>query len=134
MRVLFAVAAAALTGCVSSPDTIKATSVSAVGYDQLTCPQLAAEDARVAGVLGPMTYYQQKRHNNQLAGAVLVGIPLAMAISEDHSQEIARLMGEMETIAAVKQTKACPEPATIVNEKRPIEDIKREAAQKVVSR
>jgi hypothetical protein len=111
MRISIIVGSAMLAGCIAAdPARIPATSVSAVGYSALACPSLAAEDARVAGELGPLTYFQSRRRDRDILGAMTVGVTASALGSSDHSSAIARLKGERETIASVMRSKGCPQP------------------------
>ncbi|MCR5859755.1 hypothetical protein [Mesorhizobium sp. J428] len=135
MKRIAITAVAALAGCVAAnPDNITPMSISTVGYEQLECPRLATEDARVAGELGPLIWYQRNQRKADTAGIILVGLSPTGMGSPEHSAAISRLKGERETIARVKTTKGCAEPQAVVDESKPAAERKRELDQEKLNR
>lgn len=117
---LAAIALLALPACVAAnPDSIKPVSVSTVPYEALDCQRLAQEDARVAGELGPLIWYQRNQRKADAAGIMIVGLSPTGMGSPQHAEAIARLKGERDTIAKVKATKGCAEPQPALDESVP---------------
>lgn len=135
MKRFAVVAAGVLAGCVAAnPDNITPMSISTVGYEQLDCARLAAEDARVAGELGPLIWYQRNQRKADAAGIILVGLSPTGMGSPEHSAAISRLKGERETIARVKTTKGCAEPQAAIDESKPEAERTRELEQEKINR
>lgn len=117
----------AVGGCVAAnPDSIKPMSISTVGYDALDCPALAAEDQRVADRLFRLEYDQRHKRRGDFFTAAAIGITPTGVGAGDNAAEIGRLKGERQTIASVKTTKGCTEPAAVVDEKRLLREMAKE--------
>lgn len=127
MRISVLPVVVALSGCVAAnPDSIKPMSISTVGYDALDCPALAAEDQRVADRLFRLEFDQRHKRRGDLFTAAAVGLTPTGMGAGDNAAEIGRLKGERQTIATVKGSKACPEPAAVVDEKRMLREMAKE--------
>jgi len=101
-----------LAGCATNPNQISAAYVSPVLYQNLSCPQLAAEAQRVANAAGAATGAQTSQASKD-AVMTTVGIvlfwPALFFIGGDKSNaaEVSRLKGEMQAIEQANISKGC---------------------------
>lgn len=119
------IATAGLASCASRPESVAASYVSPLMYEQFTCPQLAAEATRVSGRATEVSGAQSKEAGRD---AVMTGValvlfwPAAFAVGGNGqtAAELARLKGEMSAIEQTSIRKNCgivfqkeaPKPAT----------------------
>jgi hypothetical protein len=116
MKTTFATAAVAasllLSGCATSPTSIKASYVSPVPYQAMNCSQLTQEAQRVSGHVAEVTGVQ-----NQKAGRDAVAMTVGMVVfwpalffiggDQGNAAELASLKGQMDAIEAVNAEKNC---------------------------
>jgi len=127
--VLLAMVAVLVSGCVAAhPDSIKPMSISTMGYAQSDCAALAVEDKRVADRLFRLTVLQGRQRTTDIVAGIAVGVTATSLGSPEYAAEISRLKGERETIASVKASKSCSEPAAAADEARIRQEIAAEDA------
>jgi hypothetical protein len=110
--ILFVSVALLGTGCAQKADSIKATYVSPITYEKLSCNQLKDEVIRVNKRLTEVSGQQAEVADKD---AVVMGVGLVvfwpalflMAQGEDQKNEIASLKGQYETIRDVAVKKNC---------------------------
>lgn len=102
-----AVMALAMAGCAKSPDSIGASYVSEVGYQSWSCKQLAEESSRLAGALVRASAQQEQARANDIAGVILIGLPVSSLSGDNIAPEIGRLKGEQEAVRKALITKKC---------------------------
>ena len=110
--VLIAAASLALAACAQSPDSIEASAVSPMLYAGQSCAALNAEALRVNDRLGDLTGRQARAASNDAAMTAVSLVlfwPAAFFIgsSGDHANDIARVRGEAEAIAAAARQRGC---------------------------
>jgi hypothetical protein len=111
MKRLIAIAAlAALAGCATAPEKIKAAEVSASKYAGRSCAELAGGYARIDTSLSSLSATQSEAHTNDVAGVILIGLPVGSMTSSNNDvreKEIARLKGEKNAIFAAQKQGGC---------------------------
>jgi len=99
-------------GCAQKAESIKATYVSPIAYQNLSCDELKEEVLRVNKRLHTISRQQSKVANKDalsLGTGALVFPPalLLMALGDDQKAEIANLKGQYDTIKNVATDKNC---------------------------
>jgi hypothetical protein len=108
MRYAFAgFLALVIGGCAMSPENIQSAYVSALAYQDLTCPQLKREAARMQQALAVTSQKQQQARDNDVSGVILIGVPMASFWGEDIAPQIAALKGHIEAIDRAWLEKNC---------------------------
>ena len=107
-----AMACVMLAGCASRASDIKADYVSALGYENLSCEQLA-EEARAVSAHAAEATGEQNQKATRDAVAATVGVvvfwPALFLMRGDGATagEVAHLRGEMDVIEKVSRWKKC---------------------------
>lgn len=107
-----AIAGFMLAGCASSAAEIRPAYVSPLQYQNLTCPQIAAEAERLSRRVAEVSGVQDANKTNDAwatAGAIVIFWPAAFFIKGDGpiAAELARLKGEFESLERVATEKNC---------------------------
>lgn len=105
-------ACVAFCGCASAASEIRPAYVSPLQYQNLTCPQLAAEAERLSRRVAEVSGVQDQNRTTDAwvtAGAIVVFWPAAFFIKGDGptAAELGRLKGEFEAIERVALEKNC---------------------------
>lgn len=103
-------AAAALTGCAKSPESIAPSYVSDIAYRNVSCQDLAVEYERLNQALARTSTQQEQARGNDTVGVILLGLPVSSLSGDNVAPEIARLKGELEAIHRVSLQKKCTLP------------------------
>jgi hypothetical protein len=101
-----------VSGCAQKADSIKATYVSPIGYERLSCNQLKDEVLRVNKRLSIISGEQASVANKDavtMGVGVLLFPPalLFMAAGDDQKAEIGNLKGQYDTIRDIATKKNC---------------------------
>lgn len=101
-----------LGGCASSAAEIRPAYVSPLQYQNLTCPQIAAEAERLSRRVAEVSGVQDANKTNDAwatAGAIIIFWPAAFFIKGDGptAAELGRLKGEFESLERVASEKNC---------------------------
>lgn len=111
MRVIIAAVAAAaalsVAGCAKSPDSIAPAYVSEVGYQAWSCEQLGQEQQRLSSAYAVAAQQQERARGNDIAGVILIGLPVSSLSGDNIAPEIARLKGEQEAVRKAMIAKSC---------------------------
>ena len=103
-----AILSASLLGaCAKAPESIQASYISPLKYQNLNCSQLAREGASLDGALQTAAAQQRKARNNDVAGVILIGLPVSSLSGDNIAPEIARLKGEREAVRQERVRKNC---------------------------
>lgn len=103
---------AMLSGCASKATNIEAAYVSPIGYQSLTCQQIAAEAQNVSARAHQAVGTQNKKASDD-AALMAVGLvifwPALLFTSGDGASaaEVSRLKGEMQTLKSASDAKGC---------------------------
>ena len=101
-----------LAGCASSSEAIKASYVSPLQYQGLTCTQIGAEMERVSRRASEVSGVQDSQRSSDqwaTAGAIILFWPAAFLVKGDGNTaaELARLKGEFEALEQAGIQKNC---------------------------
>lgn len=96
-----------VAGCAKSPDSIQASYISEVGYLSWSCKQLGDETQRLAGALATASAQQERARSADIAGVILIGLPVSSLSGDNIAPEIARLKGEQEAVRKALISKSC---------------------------
>lgn len=107
IKIAFIGAALLLTACAKSPESISASYVSEVGYRSWTCQQLGEEQHRLSAAYAVAAQQQEKARSNDVAGVILIGLPVSSLSGDNIAPEIARLKGEQEAVRKAMIVKKC---------------------------
>ena len=105
MFVMFAAVLAA--GCAKSPESISPAYVSEMHYRDWTCEQLAEERSHLAAALTTASAQQEQARSNDIAGVILLGLPVASLSGDNIAPEIARLKGERDAVDRASRLSDC---------------------------
>jgi len=105
---LSAVAALFIASCAKAPESISASYISDVGYQQYTCDQLGSEAGRLSSALATASAQQEKARTNDAVGVILIGLPVSSMSGDNIAPEIARLKGEQDAVRRAAMIKRCP--------------------------
>jgi len=105
--ILAALVVLPITACAKSPDSISASYVSEVGYQNWSCAQLGEEAARLSAALASASVQQENARTTDTVGVILIGLPVSSLSGDNIAPEIARLKGETEAVRKASMTKAC---------------------------
>lgn len=102
-----AIALCGLLGCAPAPNKVKATPVAAGAFSGLSCPSLLAQrnvlDERVAG----LTKAQRSTRNGDIAGVILLGLPLGRMSGGNVADELGKAKGEQIAVNNEIAAKGC---------------------------
>ena len=105
MFVMFAAVLAA--GCAKSPESISPAYISEMHYRAWTCEQLAQERSRLAAALTTASAQQDQARSNDIAGIILLGLPVASLSGDNIAPEVARLKGERDAVGRASRLNDC---------------------------
>src|SRR5437763_1559194 len=89
-------AALLLGGCATAPENIGPSDVSDFSYSNLTCEQMGQEQPRVVSALATASAAQREARNDDIAGVILLGMPVSSLSAGNMAHEVARLKGELQ--------------------------------------
>lgn len=94
-----------LGGCATLPEKIAPSEISDVPYQQWSCEQLSQEQPKLAALLAAASDKQRGCRKKDIAGILLVGLPVASLTGCSRASEISKLKGELQALqkAAVRE-------------------------------
>jgi hypothetical protein len=98
---------ALMAGCAQSPESIMPAYVSDIGYQGLSCQQLAEEHSRLSAALMTASVQQENARSNDIAGIILIGLPVSSLSGANVAPLIARYRGEIEAVQRTMIRKPC---------------------------
>ena len=100
MKKIVACAGLALSvvACAKAPESIAPSYVSELTYMNWQCDQMAGEMARLNAAYASAARQQNQARGNDIAGVILIGLPVSSLSGDNIAPEIARLKGEQEAI------------------------------------
>lgn len=104
---LFGVTATLLAACAQSPESIAPAFVSDVPYQNYTCQQLGMEAVQVQQALSQAAQTQNQARSNDIAGVVLLGLPVASMSGQNVAPLIAQYRGQLDAIRRAAMLKGC---------------------------
>jgi hypothetical protein len=76
----------------------------------MSCEDLSAERGRIANALTKACHTQRNARGNDIAGVIMLGIPVGSICGQNMTTDIRRLKGELETVESVAKSKGCNLP------------------------
>jgi hypothetical protein len=76
-------------------------------YRDWTCEQLAEERSHLAAALTTASAQQEQARSNDIAGVILLGLPVASLSGDNIAPEIARLKGERDAVDRASRLSDC---------------------------
>jgi hypothetical protein len=98
---------AALAGCAQSPDSIQPAYVSTIPYESWTCQQLGGEHLHLSTALATASVQQESARSGDVAGIILLGLPVSSMSGGNIAPQIALYKGQQEAVRQVLGRKAC---------------------------
>jgi hypothetical protein len=105
-----------LGGCATAPENIAPIYVSDFSYSNWTCKQMAEEQPRLVAALATASAAQTQARNDDIAGVILIGLPVSSLSGSNMAHEVARLKGELQALQRAAILKNCSLPAVRVEE------------------
>jgi hypothetical protein len=96
-----------LIGCATPPEAIPPSYVSQVGYTSFSCKQLGEEQGRLVVALSTASDAQRQARSNDVAGVILLGLPVSSLSGANQASNIGRLKGELEAVQKAMIAKGC---------------------------
>ena len=113
MRILTPVVLVALivaAGCAKRPETISAAYVSPTTYSGWSCTQLAQEARRVHAAKTQAYNQQRRARSNDVAGVLLIGLPVSSLSGDNVAEQVASLKGHEEALNRMMVQSNCASP------------------------
>ena len=107
LGVAVSLACLAAASCAKKPESIAPAYVSTVPYESWTCTQLAQEVVRVDAALTTASDQQEKARGNDVAGVILLGLPVSSLSGDNIAPQIANLKGQKNAIEQTMILKNC---------------------------
>lgn len=104
VRLIFLMAAIAISGCAKKAELVPAAAISTARYDGWSCSKLSREKAFVDEALVRASATQDKAANNDALMVFLIGIPTS---GGGVTEEVARLKGEQEALRRSLVQRGC---------------------------
>ena len=99
-----------IAGCAAKPESIAPAYVSEMSYADWKCKSLGEEQQRVVNALATASDAQRVARNNDIAGVILIGLPVSSLSGSNQAAQISRLKGELEAIQRTGVKKGCNLP------------------------
>jgi hypothetical protein len=96
-----------ISSCATAPENIAPSYVSEMSYNSWTCEQLAQEQPRLVAALARAYDAQTKARSNDIAGVILLGLPVSTLSGSNMAGEVARLKGELDALQRTAILKNC---------------------------
>ncbi len=104
---LLMVALGLLGACAQAPEDIAPAYVSQSRFKAWTCEQLVQEQGQLASALTTSSAQQQQARDSDIAGIILLGIPVGSLSGGNVSAQIARLKGERDAVERALSLNDC---------------------------
>jgi len=93
--------------CAPTPESIQPAYISEVPYQSWSCQQLGEETQRLNAALATASHQQSTARSNDIAGVVLLGLPVASMSGQSIAPQIARYKGEQEAVNCALRSMGC---------------------------
>ena len=97
-HILTSLGCLAAAACAPTPESIQPSYVSEVPYQSWTCQQLGEELIRLSAALATASVQQSSARSNDVAGVLLLGLPMGSMSGQSIAPQIARYKGEQEAV------------------------------------
>jgi hypothetical protein len=105
--IITTIALCGLTACAPAPERVKATPVAAGAFTGLSCAALGQRrkvvDERVAG----LSKAQRATRNGDIAGVLLLGLPLGRMSGGNVADELGKAKGEQQALTSRMAARGC---------------------------
>lgn len=105
--ILSGLVAAVLAACAQKPEAVAPAYVSQVSYQDWTCKQLAEEEVRLNEAYTTAAAQQNQARSNDIAGVILIGLPVSSLSGGNVAPQIASIKGQQEAVRKTMTTKDC---------------------------
>ncbi len=105
--ILLAALLAVLTGCATSPGSVRPMAVSSVLFSHLSCQDLAIVSASTTVALDKAWRQQKSTASGDALGMFLIGLPVSSMGGGDVEHSLAQHLGEAKAIDRVSEQKGC---------------------------
>jgi len=106
-KLITAIALCGLTACAPAPDKVKPTPVAAGAFSSLSCPALVARRNVLAERVAGLTKAQRSTRNGDIAGVILLGLPLGRMSGGNVADELGKAKGEQIAVKNEIAAKGC---------------------------
>lgn len=96
-----------MMGCAAKPENIPPAYVSHIGYTSWDCQQLREEQTRLVSALSTASDAQRQARSNDIAGVILIGLPVSSLSGANQASNIARLKGELDALQKAMIQEKC---------------------------
>ncbi|WP_421983148.1 hypothetical protein [Roseibium sp.] len=96
-----------LAACAQSPESIQPSYVSPSEYSGWSCSAMRAEAGRVNDALAVASKQQSNARSGDVAGVILLGLPVSSLSGANVAPEVARLKGHKEVIERTMNQQSC---------------------------
>ena len=93
--------------CATSPEDIAPKYTSGDQYQGWSCEKIIAERKRVVADLKTATAKQEETRSDDVAGVILLALPVGSMSGEDQEPKIASLKGERDALDRIKAQQKC---------------------------
>ena len=98
-----------VAACAPTPESIQPAYISEVPYQSWTCQQLGEELGRLSNALSTASSQQNTARSNDIAGVILLGLPVGSMSGQSITPQIARYKGEQEAVNKAMIKNSCGE-------------------------
>ena len=96
-----------VTACAKQPEAIAPAYVSPLPYKNYDCDSLAQEGVRIEEALTQVAAQQRGARRNDIAGVIILGLPVSWLSGGNVADQIARLKGEQKMVRQLIIEKKC---------------------------
>jgi hypothetical protein len=96
-----------MVACAQTPESVQPAYESEVPYLSFTCQQLGEERARLSAALATASSEQNQTRSGDIAGVLLLGLPVSSMSGGNIAPEIAHYKGEIEAVDRASIRKGC---------------------------
>lgn len=106
-NVIIAIALCGLLGCSPAPRNVKPLPVAAGSFSGLSCPALLARRGHVDQRVADLSKSQRSSRNGDIAGVLLLGLPLGRMAGGNVADELGKAKGEQIAVNEEIAAKGC---------------------------
>ncbi len=96
-----------LVACAQTPESIQPSYVSPNEYAGWSCSSMRAEASRINDALATASKQQSNARSGDVAGVILLGLPVSSLSGANVAPEVARLKGHKETLERTMNKRGC---------------------------
>jgi len=96
-----------VAACAQKPEAVAPAYVTPTLYKNFTCSQLAEEHGRLTHAYAVAAGQQNQARSNDIAGVVLLGLPVSTLSGGNVAHQIANIKGQQEAVRSTMIRKNC---------------------------